>query len=292
MASISSAWALYAKLVLSTASTHSIATETGRWNNHILKHFDPDCEIESITSMNLLEFRSSLIGKKLSPQSISHCLSLFRRVLQRAKQWKLISGELPSFDMPRFDNKRIRFLTKEEANELLLCVSLKSSLWHDICVLALHTGLRSGELFKLRPCHFDSQNSALHVLDTKSNSNRTVPLNKQALEVLSRNISRKELIFTEHGKQILYAGRTFRQAVEICRLNSHTQDRRQRVVFHTLRHTFASWLVQSGIPLAVVGQLLGHKSMQMTMRYAHLAPAQGVSAVKALEQFTNSVNLE
>lgn len=291
MAQLSEAWTNYANLVLSTAPPHSQKTEEGRWNRHVIPHFGENCPIENITNIKLLEYRTVLIKKRLSPQSVYHCLSLLRRVIQRNKTWGLVHCEMPSFEMPKFDNKRTRFLTRDEANRLLTDLSLRSSLWHDISLLALHTGIRSGELFKLRPCHFDTGNAVLHVLDTKSHTNRSVPLNQRAFEVLKRNTSQQEFIFMENGKRIQYAGRVFRQSVAACELNSRTQDRRQQVVFHTLRHTFASWLVQSGVPLAVVGQLLGHRTMQMTMRYAHLAPAQGVSAVKALEQITDTVNL-
>ena len=292
MATISDAWELYANLVLSSSPAYCVRTETGRWNNHILKYFGPDLSIESITNKNLLSFRATLAKKRLSPQTIAHCLSLLRRVLHRAQQWDLLDSKLPNFDMPRFDNKRVRFLTKAEAQTLLVELSLKSQLWHDISLLAFHTGLRAGEIFSLRPSHFDKRNSALYVFETKSNRNRSIPLNTAALEVLQRNcVNHVDFIFKEHDRQIRNVNRIFPDAVKACQLNTPTQDRRQRVVFHTLRHTFASWLVQAGTPLIVVSQLLGHKSLQMTMRYAHLAPTQGASAVKALEQFADYVNI-
>ncbi|WP_257243223.1 tyrosine-type recombinase/integrase [Desulfovibrio legallii] len=74
----------------------------------------------------------------------------------------------------------------------------------------------------------------------------------------------------------------FQEAVEACGFNHGVNDRREKVCFHTLRHTFASWLVQNGTPLALVSRLLGHKDIRMTMRYAHLAPDQGMQAVSVL----------
>jgi integrase len=284
MASITEAWILYSQLVLANSSQRSRIVESGRWNLHVAPYFGPECTIQNITSKGLLEFRVALTSKRLSPQTVMHCMSLLRRVLQRAVEWGLTTERLPAFDMPKFDNRRLRFLTPDEAKRLLMELSIKSQLWHDITSFALHTGLRSGELFRLRPCHFDRRNGLIHILDTKTSENRTVPLNKVALCVLQRRaLIRGEYIFTDQGRQIQYATRIFRRAVDACALNTHTIDRRQRVVFHTLRHTFASWMVQQGIPLAVVGQLLGHRTLQMTMRYAHLAPAQGMTAVKSLE---------
>jgi integrase len=157
-------------------------------------------------------------------------------------------------------------------------------------LLSLHTGLRAGEIFSLRKSHFDEKHKVLYVFDTKSN-NRNIPLNSAALDVLQRRSAEKDYIFKEHGQPIKYVSRIFKNAVSACSLNVQTQDRRQRVVFHTLRHTFASWLVQKGTPLMVVSQLLGHKTLQMTMRYAHLAPSQGAQAVQELEQFADYVNV-
>jgi len=292
MATISDAWELYANLVLSSSPANCIRTETGRWNNHILKYFGTSLPVESITNKSLLSFRAVLVKKRLSPQTITHCLSLLRRVLHRAQQWELCDSKLPNFDMPKFDNKRVRFLTKSEASTLLIALSAKSQIWHDIGLLALNTGLRAGEIFSLHPSHFDRHNSVLYIFETKSNRNRTIPLNAKALEVLQRNSTQcRRFIFEERERQIKNVNRIFSDSVKMCQLNASTQDRRQKVVFHTLRHTFASWLVQSGTPLIVVSQLLGHKTLQMTMRYAHLAPSQGASAVKALEQFVEYVNI-
>ncbi|MBF0482143.1 MAG: site-specific integrase, partial [Desulfovibrionaceae bacterium] len=271
MTTVSSIWTNYENLILSTTNPKSIITETGRWNHHILPYFGPDYPAENITNLEILKFRTRLAKKGLSPQTIKHCLSLLRRVLNRAHHWGFISTTLPNFEMPKFDNKRIRFLTQEEAKTLLIELSLTGTIWHDISLLALHTGLRAGEIFKLQSCHVDNSGNYLHILDTKTSNNRTIPLNDTALAVIKRNLRSRGSIFRDrNNKQFRYVGRVFRRAVNECQLNSNTRDRRQLVVFHTLRHTFASWLVQAGTPITVVSQLLGHKNIQMTMRYAHL----------------------
>ena len=290
MKTISECWTLYFNLVLTNTSSRSVTTESGRWNKHILTHFDSECPANSITSLKLLEFRTALTQKKLSPQSIRHCMSLLHRVLNRAKRWGLIATELPEFEMPKFDNKRVRFLTQKEASTLLTELAFRSPLWRDVSLLSLHTGLRAGEIFKLIPCNYSQASALLHIFDTKSKCNRSIPLNSIAIEVIERNMNYNDFIFKEQGKQIKLVSRIFSRAVRACSLNQNIQDRRQQVVFHTLRHTFASWLVQGGTPLIVVSQLLGHKSIQMTMRYAHLAPNQCSAAVKSLEQLACPVN--
>ena len=76
--------------------------------------------------------------------------------------------------------------------------------------------------------------------------------------------------------------RLFRRAIKESGVNDGVTDIRDKVVFHTFRHTFASWLVQGGMPLALVGQILGHSSIQVTMRYVHLSQPQAHEAVNLI----------
>ena len=101
--------------------------------------------------------------KNLSPQTIYHCLSLLRRVLYTAKEYELSDTKLPSFPMPKVKNQRYRFLSIDEANMLIACLSnrkfFSSMLWRDLTVLSLNTGLRPNELFNLRRCHISLKNN-------------------------------------------------------------------------------------------------------------------------------------
>jgi len=151
--------------------------------------------------------------------------------------------------------------------------------WYDITIVGLHTGLRAGEIFNLTTADVQLEKGLLVVLDTKSKSNRVIPLNRHSKDALERNLdplSPSTPIFKHNSCK------AFSRVVESCGLNQGVTDRRHRVVFHTLRHTFASWLVQAGVPIAVVSQLLGHQDLKMTMRYAHLAPQQARDAIEYL----------
>jgi len=76
---------------------------------------------------------------------------------------------------------------------------------------------------------------------------------------------------------------TFCRTVERLGFNEGIEDNRYKVVFHTLRHTFASWLALQGEPILTIKELLGHKTLEMTLRYAHLAPDQKREAVVRME---------
>lgn len=276
---LSTAWNLYAKLVLSSASDKAQGTEEGRYRTY-LEPCLGNTPLADIKNLQIALLRQSLESRDLSPQTVYHCLSLLRRVLRRAIEWELYPGPIPVFRMPKFDNKRIRYLSKDEAAKLLANLKASSKLWHDITIFALNTGLRAGEIFKITLNDINFIDLSVHIKDTKSNKNRVVPLNKQALKVLldnSRDGDRERPIFNININAT--QTRPFKKAVEKCGFNNGVVDRRERVVFHTLRHTFASWLVQKDVPIVIVSQLLGHSDLRMTMRYSHLAPNAAKSAV-------------
>lgn len=273
---VDEAWKFYNDFILQSFSKRCQTTETGRWKHHIFPIVGKKI-INELTIFDLLELRKSLESKKLSPQTIFHCLSLLRRILNRIVDYDH-SVQVPKFKnvMPKFDNRRLRYLSRLELERLLNILKKKSKAWFDISLFAVNTGLRRGEIFNLGFENINNNDRNICILDSKTHKNRVVPLNGTAFKIISDNKNKK--IFT------LSAPKIFEQAVKESGLNDGIKDSRHKVVFHTLRHTFASWLVQDGIPLAVVSQLLGHSSINITMRYAHLAPSQAKSAVNLISQ--------
>ncbi|WP_304046494.1 tyrosine-type recombinase/integrase [Desulfovibrio piger] len=281
---LNDAFDLYQQLVLSSSSKKGITTETGRWQHHIAP-FLGNMPLDGVKNVQIMQLRKVLEEKSLSPQSVYHCLSLVRRVLRRAVEWELYAGPVPVFRMPKFDNRRLRFLSEAEAAYLLQNLSSKSELWHDITKFALYTGLRAGEIYGLMPYHIDMTISCVKIYDTKNTLSRIVPLNDIAVNIVKKYYGHSVQslpLFNYDGELPSAHYKVFRCAINACGFNRGIKDRRERVCFHTLRHTFASWLVQKGYPLAMVGTLLGHKDIKMTMRYAHLAPDQARQAVSSL----------
>ena len=188
---------------------------------------------------------------------------------------------------PKIDNRRLRFLSKDEADALLAELKNISLELHDECVLALYCGLRAGEIHNLTWGDIDFGNGQILIRDPKNGQNRfaflTAPV-KAMLELRFDGQNKESLLFpTATGKKRVQVSRTFGDCVEKLGLNAGVNDPRQRVVFHTLRHTFASWLVQKGVPLHTVAELMGHRSIAMTQRYAHLSPESLRNAVNLLQ---------
>lgn len=283
MTSLADSWKLYD--TTRKRNPHSTDVDRSRWDNHVLPYFG-NCNLEDIKTLSVTHFRAHLESKGLSPKTVANTLTLLRSVLKRSVKMELYNGQLPSFEMPKYDNRRIRFLTCEEANMLMQEIRRRSDLWHDISLFALHTGLRASEIFKLKNSNISTNTKHIYITESKTCRNRIVPLNSEAFKIAHKHSKNKNkglfLFANEKQEGLKHVSKIYSRSVEACHLNNGVFDARDRVVFHTLRHTFASWLVQSGTPLLVVSSLLGHATIQMTMRYAHLAPDQGIVAVEKL----------
>ncbi len=187
---------------------------------------------------------------------------------------------------------RLRWITRAEANSLIREGERdpKSPHLADFIRLALNTGCRKNELLTLEWDRVDLKANRLYLggMHTKSGKRRIIPLNDEARKALSgRSLFRAEYcpdspwVFAhKNGDQVKYMQRGFKAACDRAGiLDFHV---------HDMRHTFASWLVMNGVPLLEVKELLGHSTIEMTERYAHLAPDNHVRAISVLDQLSRS----
>ncbi|HIA00863.1 MAG TPA: site-specific integrase, partial [Myxococcales bacterium] len=158
---------------------------------------------------------------------------------------------------------------------------------------ALRTGLRRGELMALRWEDVDLKASKLFVrrnvwrgqITTPKNGRmREVPLSPEAVRVLrGHRHMRSELVFCNEDGSMVGRKQMRNIVPRVCRRAGL-----RRVQWHVLRHSFASQLVLAGVPLKAVQELLGHRDIKMTMRYAHMAPSALSDAVSKLDDAANS----
>ena len=244
--------------------------------------------------------KKPVVPKSLKAGTIKHHINLLSQVWEFGKKKGFYSGENPirtkeiSAATPKETFHRLRFLTKEEAQILLPLLKARSvQLWAKCCVI-LYSGLRPVEVHRLKWADIDTVNKIIKVKkekDSNKGKSRVVPYPAQ-LEAVFDEIKPEcfdlsALIFPpksirvrkEEGQQ--RSGEisdVFEKVVEKLGWNEG-RDARDKIVPYSLRHTYASWLVQAGVDLYKVAELIGHSTIEVTKRYAHLAPQNLRAAV-------------
>ena len=224
-----------------------------------------------------------------APRSIQYALATTRQIFNHAIKNEAYQGGNPvtKISMPKVDNKRQRFLTHHEADTLLKEVRSRSLQLYEIALISLHCGLRASEIFRLNWGCVHIERRCLLLMDTKGDINRTVYMTNEVERVFSQKDPDEPsfLVFTsQKGDIIKEISNTFARIIDEVGFNDGIEDSRHKVFFHTLRHTYASWLVQEGVDIYTVKDLMGHSTLAMTERYAHLAPNNLKSAVDVLQK--------
>ncbi len=150
---------------------------------------------------------------------------------------------------------------------------------HSLVTLALHTGMRRGEILNLTWDSVYLRDRFIELTDQKNGESSTIPLTQTAIETLKAIPIRLDSKYVFTGKTpdkpFYDLKRQFEKAVKKAELTG--------VTFHILRHTCASHLVMAGVDLVTVREIMRHRSIDMTLRYSHLTPAHKKAAVDALE---------
>lgn len=222
-------------------------------------------------------------GEKLRPKSIKNVVGALGVVLGKAQEWGVIA-ELPKMPRVKVPERSFDWLTSEEGARVVAATPDPEERL--LVLFALRTGARAGEQRALEWSDLDLATGRVSfrrslsdgdsdVRPTKSGKLRHVPLAADLLSALK----------TARGLQHLQGGRVFpARTVTMMRRVLHAACRRaslRDVRWHDLRHSFASQLVSAGVSIRQVQEWMGHSTITMTMRYAHLAPDQG-SAINVL----------
>ena len=172
-------------------------------------------------------------------------------------------------------NARDRWLSFDEEDLLLQCASPE---WLSrVIIFALQTGMRRSEILALKWSSVDFQQRFVTVERSKNNQKRSIPMSNVLYKLL-----RQPKIINFSERVFPYKATALKDAFERARDKAKLKDFR----FHYLRHTFATRLVQNGVDLYKVKELLGHKTIAMTMRYAHHCPESLRSSVEVLDKIS------
>ncbi|GJL56901.1 MAG: integrase [Nitrospirales bacterium] len=236
--------------------------------------------IHTLTVKVIEDYRVTREFDGVGPATINREISTLKHALTKAVSWQMvrksIRDDLRAVRKLAEPAGRLRYLSgPEEASTL---IEGCRGIFRVIVVVTLHTGMRRGEVLGLTWEAVDLKHGFIRLTETKNGEARDIPINDtvwSALNGLRTRLDVPYVFHDEEGKPFKDTRHKFEWA---CKRAGITDFH-----FHDLRHTFASWLVMKGVPLATVSKLLGHKSISMTMRYAHLSPDHLSTAVKALD---------
>ncbi len=272
--------------------------------------------LNDITPLVVEKWRANCLKNKMAPSTVNRNTSALRAVLSKAVEWGHIENHplrrLKQLKVDRSPN--VRYLSVDEETRLRKALDqreanlkqdrVNGNLWREergydlypdltnapfadylkpLVLLSLNTGARRGELHRLQweDINFDRKSLALVMRGKRKSHTRHIPLNKEAYETLvgwraMRPESDKFVFPGKNGEKL-----------DNTQTSWETLKKNAKIVnfrWHDMRHHFASRLVMNGVPLNTVRELLGHTSVEMTLRYAHLAPEQKEKAVATLNR--------
>lgn len=267
-------------------------------------------KLNEVTAWDVEKWRSTELKAGRKATGINRDLDDIKALMAKSVEWKILtSNPIATVKRMKVDRSpKVRFLDQSEETRLRDALikremslqqerrnanswrrergytelpALKRDHLRPMVLLAMNTGLRRGELFHLRWKEVDLERALLTIRGeiSKSGVTRYVPLNAEAQEVLMNwrplDLDSKELVFPgRNGNRLDNINSAWRGLIKLAEITAFR--------FHDLRHHFASRLVQEGVNLNTVRELLGHSDIKMTLKYAHLAPKHMAAAVEKL----------
>lgn len=245
----------------------------------LLNDYFGDKLLHQITPLMIENYRKIRLDKGRTKATVNREVACLKCMFNKAMLWgKIKENPVTKVKFFKEENTIVRYLAEDERERLLKACNLSDAVHlYPIVVVALNTGMRKGEIINLRWRDIDLANKFIHVETSKSGKRRDVPMNKFLTETVRFDIKKpgSEYVFcNDKGKPFIHVDRSFKTALK----RAGIRDFR----FHDLRHTFASYLVMAGVSIYTVSKLLGHSSVRVTERYAHLSPKETVAAVDLL----------
>jgi integrase len=252
------------------------ASNVQRWLLYAVRYLDRDLPLHELSNKHVTAFVAAMEAAGIGPISINRTVTTLQGVHNRAaKSWEVTVKVIDWKGAKTKEIPRTRWLPREEAQHLLAALPIHI---RRVVLFLLTVGLRRGEAFRLRWVDVDLENASI-VVRIKGGQTRMVQLSPEAAMVLHESPRDGVLVFDATN---------FRKHFEAARRAAGIEDFR----WHDLRHTFATWLGQSGAPLEVIRDQLCHSNIAVTQRYRHVAQPEVRAALQKLPTLSpNTTNV-
>jgi integrase len=243
--------------------------------SHLKTQFD-NLPLRHFNTMLLEQFQTERLEKGNKPATINRLLATIKHMFTKAVEWDMVEEvtlkRVRKAKLLEENNRRLRYLSKEECQALIK--ESHGHLW-PIVITALNTGMKRGEILNLTWDNLDLQHGFILQDQTKNGERREIPINSTLRETFGELFrGTKERPRRIDVPWVFYDPSTGRpyQSVKRSFASACRRAKIKDFHLHDLRHCFASHLVMAGVDLTTVRDLLGHKTLTMTLRYARLAP--------------------
>ncbi|MGE0738252.1 tyrosine-type recombinase/integrase [Sulfurimonas sp.] len=263
--------------------SESKSKDISLYKKHLLSYFK-DTDLNTIDKKDIQLYKKIKLETPLAPKTVNNILTLLGTIIKFGINEELLKNDISKFiKKDDVDNDRERFLTVDEIKKLYKAVEDDKRLYL-FCKLSLTTGARLASTMNIRKKDINFTHKIITIKDFKNNTTYKAFLKDDVVELLkdyAADIDHSEKLFDVNNTTIQKPIREILN--DLFNKKVDTSDRKNRVVIHTMRHTFASHLAINGTPIFTIQKLMNHKDIKMTLRYAKLADHSGRNEVDSLD---------
>lgn len=251
------------------------------------KHLEPlfgKMALRNLKSKHFEDLKQAKLQEGYKPRTVSHILGTARQIINYAINNELIKNYTNPIaggrvKMPKIDNARLGYLSREQAKELLDTLEVREhKLAYHLTLILIYTGARFSEATKLKWYDVNFENRLIFLNTSKEGAPRHIYISDKLLELLQElNKEAKSqgdyVVPSSIDERVAQMPRQWQLIVDKM-IPNNKKAGKYRITVHSLRHTHASWLAISGMSILAIKEQLGHKKLDMTLRYSHLIPSQ------------------